>query len=452
VKTSLPESPSRDAVFKFIFEASKYGNLGLFVGAGFSKAVLNDDDSEIALSWGALLETVAKKLEVPIDDLMEPGRSYPEIASSLCKAYADKAGKSHDEALGEMKATIAAQTAWFPEEPARSKYASYLRRLLPRWIITTNYDQVLECLLSGRSVSLGPNDIFSASKKQIPIYHLHGCRTKPIDIIIAQEDYVSLFRPAEYRQIKLALTIKESTTCILGYGLGDVNVLTALDWSNHVFEEKRGAYPHEVIQVLYAKKPAEKPYRSSDGIVVLETASIENFFDEYLEASIHFRSKRKTNIELKNQAAALFKDAEPDRIKRFIDEEDWRRRILAMSKDFGVDVLAELETFLNACLEECKLRSAKNNAFGAYAHDLRITLDLLDSFEVDSFPPALLFLATKNLNRVAPYIGDSFGTSWEAKKVWTARKDELSPAKIAELRSIARQYHLGSVRMLLDDL
>jgi hypothetical protein len=452
MKTSLPKSLSRDAVFKFIFEASKYGNLGLFVGAGFSKAVLNDDDSEIALSWGALLETVAKKMKVPIEGLMVAGSSFPEIASALCKAYADANEKPHDEALGDMKAIIAAETAWFPQEPARSRYAAYLRKLLPRWIITTNYDQVLECLLSGRSVSLGPNDTFSASKKQIPIYHLHGSRTQPNDIIIAQEDYVSLFRPSEYRQIKLALTIKESTTCILGYGLGDVNVLTALDWSNHVFEEKRGAYPHEVIQILYSKKPKDKPYRSSDGIVVLETASLEAFFEDYIEASVPLHSERKKTLGQKLQAAALFKDAEPETIKRFIDDENWRRKILAMSKDFGVDVLAEFEIFLNACLEECKLRSAKNNAFGAYAHDLRITLDLLDSFEVDSFPPALLFLAARNLNRVAPYIGDSFGSSWEAKKVWDARNAKLSTAKIVELRSIARQYHLGSVRVLLDDL
>jgi len=48
--------------------------------------------------------------------------------------------------------------------------------------------------------------------------------------IIVQEDYVGQFRPTEYRQIKMALMIKESTMLIIGYGLGDVNVLTALDW------------------------------------------------------------------------------------------------------------------------------------------------------------------------------------------------------------------------------
>ena len=40
---------------QFISAAASYGNLGLFIGAGLSKAVLNDVN-EIALSWGQLLE------------------------------------------------------------------------------------------------------------------------------------------------------------------------------------------------------------------------------------------------------------------------------------------------------------------------------------------------------------------------------------------------------------
>ncbi len=51
---------------------------------------------------------------------------------------------------------------------------------------------------------------------------MHGIRTSPNSIIISQEDYISLFRPNQYRQQKLSLSIKESTTLIIGYGLGDV--------------------------------------------------------------------------------------------------------------------------------------------------------------------------------------------------------------------------------------
>jgi hypothetical protein len=56
----LPNEPSRADVLDFVFTSSKYGNLGLFVGAGFSKAVLNGED-EIALSWGDYLRLLRRK-------------------------------------------------------------------------------------------------------------------------------------------------------------------------------------------------------------------------------------------------------------------------------------------------------------------------------------------------------------------------------------------------------
>ena len=58
-----PEVPTRTEVLTFISKSASYGNLGLFVGDGFSKAVLNDP-MKIALSWGELLERSAKKLKV----------------------------------------------------------------------------------------------------------------------------------------------------------------------------------------------------------------------------------------------------------------------------------------------------------------------------------------------------------------------------------------------------
>ncbi len=145
---------------------------------------------------------------------------------------------SFNASLQELKQEIAALTSWYPTDEQREKYSKYLEAFEPSWIVTTNYDLVIETLLTGRSTALGPNDPLSAPKGVVPVFHLHGVRTNPEEIIIAQEDYITLFRPGEYRQMKLALTIKESTTLLLGYALGDVNVLTALDWSRNVFLER----------------------------------------------------------------------------------------------------------------------------------------------------------------------------------------------------------------------
>jgi hypothetical protein len=47
----LPENPSREDVLTLIASSTSYGNLGPFIGAGFSKAVLNEGSGdEIALS------------------------------------------------------------------------------------------------------------------------------------------------------------------------------------------------------------------------------------------------------------------------------------------------------------------------------------------------------------------------------------------------------------------
>jgi len=183
---TLPKEPSRADVLDFVFAASKYGNLGLFIGAGFSKAVLNRSEDEIALSWRDLLEVVSKEMKVKYASLKRDGASFPELASGLCRAHSAANGMPFAESVAVLKRALGAATAWYPMEPERTKFAKYLEALSPSWIVTTNYDQVLECLLSGKSLSLGPNDGLSGAQGVIPIFHLHGVRTDPEDIIITQ--------------------------------------------------------------------------------------------------------------------------------------------------------------------------------------------------------------------------------------------------------------------------
>ncbi|MFI5095727.1 MAG: hypothetical protein ACHQIK_20060 [Candidatus Acidiferrales bacterium] len=110
---TLSKEPSRAEVLEFVFASSRYGNLGLFVGAGFSKAVLNGGEEEIALSWGKLLEVAAKKMKIDYAPLERPGRSYPEIASALCRDHSAANAISFDKSLAMLKRTLSAATAWY---------------------------------------------------------------------------------------------------------------------------------------------------------------------------------------------------------------------------------------------------------------------------------------------------------------------------------------------------
>ena len=363
--------------------------------------------------------------------------------------YAEATSTPFAEALSQLKSTISALTAWFPSTEQRQEYAGYLNSLGPAWIVTTNYDQVLECILPGRCLSLGPQDTFMMRKGLIPVFHLHGVRTAPDDLIIAQEDYVGLSRPNAYRQIRLALTMKESTTCLIGYGLGEVNVLTALDWSRNVYADSLGEYPHEVIQVVRSKNPADEPYRAHSGIVVIETSSLGEFFTEYKNATKKLRRNRKEEKKQLRQLAASFDNAKPADVSKFLDDADWRKSTFKVLSRFSADVVVQFEGFFEKCLAEAKARSQPTGAFAAYATTLHLLLDFLTAFQCKDLPPSLVYVAVRSFDRLAPYVGRGFGQSWAAQDVWEARRHEIDEATLKELRVVAKQYGAGSLRLLL---
>ena len=81
---------------------------------------------------------------------------------------------------------------------------------------------------------------------------------------------------------------------MLGYSLGDDNVLTAFDWSRNVFDEEIKTYPSEVVQVVRMAEPKVQPYRGHNGALIIETSNLEDFFSELMPVVL----KRKNNEEL----------------------------------------------------------------------------------------------------------------------------------------------------------
>lgn len=447
------KSLTRKGVLESLAASVSYGNLGLFIGAGFSKAVLDSKFGGVALSWPELLEKTAHKMNVDYASIDKVGASYPEIASRICARHSGKDAGQFKDSLRELKRGIAELTSWDPTQDQRDKFSVYLESINPSWIITTNYDLVIESLLTGKSIPLGPNDPLSAPKGIVPVFHLHGIRTNPEELIIAQQDYVALFRPSEYRQIKLALTIKESTTLFLGYGLGDVNVLTALDWSKNVFKGDPQNYPNEVVQVYRVKSnPSEIPYVDNNGIVIIETASLTKFFDEFVVVRNELGLKEKKNQKALAALAKEFNSPDDSTIDTFIDDKDFREAILNQLSEFSIYLIAGFVSFLDKCIDKTWERSRPNGAFAAYNENLTIILDILIAFPLERFPPALFQMAAYSLDRVANYVGHSRGQSLSAGRTWDNRKGELTAEIVKELRSVAEQYQYIRLETLLESI
>lgn len=448
----LPAAPSRNEVLTFISESASYGNLGAFIGAGFSKAVLNDDSHKIALSWGELLERASKQMGIDYAAIGKEGVSYPDIASAICNKHCEQSKGAYSKSLSVLKSEIASLTSWYPDKEQRGRFSKHLDCLSPSWIITTNYDLVIESLLTGKAAPLGPNDSLSSPHGVIPVFHLHGMRTNPGDIIIAQEDYVSLFRPTEYRQIKLALTIKESTTLLLGYGLGDVNVLTALDWSRNVFKGEQVTYPNDVIQVLRKDNPTEKPYRDKNGILIIESSGISAFFDEYADVR-----KKQQQLEAEQEKnlrglASNLDDPNASMIDRFIDDNKFRADMLGLLSKFSIYLISSFVSFLNKCIDETWTRSQPSGAFEGYNQNLVLILDILTAFPANKFPPALFETSAYGLQRVGYYVGRSPGKSYAAAATWDKRKGELSKEMVKELSNFAGQHNYYDLAHLIKSI
>lgn len=451
----MEESLTKDYVMNELYKSYNYGNLGLFIGAGFSKAVVDDGFNNLALSWRDLIERVSKILQfdIPNSDDTE-GMSYPEIATRICEGISEQKSISYVDAKDRFKKVICDITNWLPNEEKRDIFSEYLNNINPSWIITTNYDLVLERLLTGRCKTLSPNDYLTHPKSLIPIYHLHGVRHDHESIIITQEDYIPLFRPNEYRQTKLALTIKESTTLILGYQLGDVNVQSAVDWSKNIFPESK-EYPHQIIQAVRKSTPSSTPYRNISGNIVIEIKEIEEFLDELTKYFTEKQDEYNSQIEKVNSLIGELTENREEQVDRFIKNQKLRLGLLKLLSRFEQYMVTPYIDFMSACIDKTWSNAVPDGAFEPYDDNIRILLDIIINYEYKKMPPALFEFVSYSLDRVFMYVGDNpnsipLGNSFKATETWHRNKKKIPLEMVEQLYHFSKFKYSSLHRKIAD--
>lgn len=452
----MSEIISKEVVFEKLFNAFNYGNLGMFIGAGFSKAVINDDFSP-ALGWFELIKEVSEKCEIEFPSEKElVGVSLPEMATSICKKLAEKRSTDYSEAKSIFKKEICNLSNWLPDESRTKDFREIFDILNPSWIVTTNYDLVLETILTGKSKSLSPFNYLSAPKNIIPIYHLHGTRIDSESIIITQEDYIPLFRPNEYRQAKLAMTIRESTTLILGYGLGDVNVSSAVDWSKNIYTEEN-EYPHEIIQVLWTSSPQNHAYRDENKNIILEISDLEKFLNELILNIV--KNQRQYDKELTElfEIIKSFQEEDEELVQSFIDRREVRLELIELLSRFEHHMISPYIQFLTVCIDKVWEKTSDNGAFDMYDKYINIILDIIINYDYEKMAPRLFQITVKSLNRVLNYVGSNtsplyYGDSWSATKSWHARKNEIPYDMLLEVYHYSKQSYLTNLENKIREL
>jgi len=317
--------------------------------------------------------------------------------------------------------------------------------------MTTNYDTVIESVLTGKGYPIRPNDYMVARNGLIPVYHLHGIRTNPDSIIITQEDYVSLFRPNQYRQQKLAQLIKESVTVLIGYNLGDFNVLTAVDWSNNVYVDEIANHPQGIIQFLHTSNPREKPYLSEDKKLIIYEFNNLSILLQSLTKTIKKRDAvhKRLMKELKDINEELI-SCDDDFVNEFIDNKEHRHELL---KQITEDDYYTINGFLGLFTKSMDVlwqRTRPQNAFDAYSQYLTVLMDIITTIEFNKMQPALFESVVFHLDSISNYIGLEIGKSVSAYNTWTRRKSHIPADTYVEIYNFAKSRHYRKVLLLLD--
>ncbi len=409
-------------VLGLICGASNLGNLGMFVGAGFTKAVLSDSNDYETYSWAELLRKCRKKMDLDIKIPIKNG-DYPIIASAMCKQYSNKKDISYAESINFLKSSIAEYTNVYPSEESIVIYQEHFKKMNIDWITTTNYDTVLENIFVGQCLPIGPDECFINVNALIPIYHIHGIRTIPDSIVITQEDYTSLFRPNDYRQSRLPFLIKESIVIMMGYGLGDINVISAVDWSKNVFTNISNDYNTEIIQLLRTENPKDKPYRDSSGVIIVEIEELSSFFNKLNEFYDDYSKKYEEKQKEVNDYISMFISPTTIDIDKFIKNTDnLRQNTITFIANLNVEfsyIYPSYISFLQVVILELNKRSLPSGAFSAYDEKLKVIIDIFENLNIKRTPPNFFSLIAEAFNGVANFIdeeptGRIPGYAWDA--------------------------------------
>ena len=417
---------SREKVFESICKATRIDTLGLFVGSGFTKALLEGNTSAKAYTWAELLKKAAEDFEITRDILNE-GRPYPEIATVICQEYSHIHSATAKEAERALKYKIAELVNASPSSLIIQEYGEVFKRLSPNWIVTTNYDSIIEQILQEKAYPINPRDSYIKTKDFTPVYHIHGSVSDPESIVITNEDYTHTLRVSDYRHARLPFLIKESTVLMIGYSLNDLNVLSAVDYSKNVYSNDMPG-DTSIIQLLYKQYPNSEPYYSDDGIIIQEIASLSDYFLEYLDYEKRFRGQIGKIAKQVNEYVELLSNSDDDFVEQFMKDSAFRLKYIIPISGFAQEfwyVYSSYTAFLNKCFGVLWNRASAYGAFEEYNRILRILLDIIENIDYDNVPVSFIDYIVSKFSGIAYYVGNELGQSYSAFSTWESRKDNI---------------------------
>lgn len=177
------------------------------------------------------------------------------------------------------------------------------------------------------------------------------------------------------------MTITESTTLILGYGLGDVNVLTSIDWSQHIYDTVDNELaPRDIVQVIRTSTPRNDPYRDKNNIIIVETNEIKNFLEELVQKFKRVKSIKDHQVNELNTLVSQMTQHDNSLINEFIENEEKRKEFLSTLSNGENNFISAYLSFLSECIDKLWKDAEPYGEFEPYNKILKILLVYYNRF------------------------------------------------------------------------
>ena len=467
-------SKNLDDLVSALADSAYRNRLVLFLGAGFSKAVMGYDPTDLddhysnekaegVLSWLELLEKCRAKLSLPPKKYVEKQEvviDCPLEASSIvAEVLSNDSSLNYKGALLKLKDAVCQLVDWYPEPDQACDYQEIFQKIRPVAIITTNYDEVVETILHSGYFSYGPSNTFGGLPNDFtPIYHIHGIRGQADSILITREDYVQALRFSSYRQTRLACLLRENAVLYVGYGKNDINILSALDVARNSFSDLSEGVVNIHVQLLHSPKDGYKIVETELGQYSIEIKDTYNFFKQIAKKCENLQKEFGDSFNKFNESAnlilALSSDMSTKVVKRKRKEFSrlikWLARKVSENTITSVQAKSLLIKVIQKFFSDVHGKTSTYGNFSAYDDSLFVLIELIENMETLGVRSFFFDFVAKHLEAIARYIGDERGQSWEAYETIKKRWHTMPEKVIGELEESARIHSRSDTLRLLE--
>lgn len=380
----------------------------VFIGSGITKRYFKD-----APDWKKLLQILWNRINSPENffgtyELLKMENNGDEFLANT--QLAEKIEADFNEAfwlgkteLNNLSIQEASETSTSPFRKAisnifanlefieekREELAEFTKVLQKsRIIITTNYDLMIENLLSNSiKVNIGGPSLFKQSNDMNELFKIHGSIDNPNTIVITEQDYKRNDKTSALVNAKILSSLIESPIIFLGYSLSDVNIRKLLqDFSDNL--------PDDL-------------HLAANRIAVVEYSAKEQFLNEgtseIQDLNIHYTKFETDNYkDIYTSLASVNQGLTPNAISKY---QKMFRKIIEVKGQQG-----ELDTVLTNFVDMSNLPAALKSknlviAFGDSRYIYK-TPDYIDYIKA-YFNPSYDFPTEIALNFISKYSSSS---------------------------------------------